>query len=50
MADAVVDGCVLELKPAGGGSGRLVVVDCFLPEAADDTSIHEEEQGAGVWV
>ena len=36
-----MDGCVLELKPAGGGS-RLMLVDCWLEAAYN--SIHEEEE------
>ena len=38
-----MDGCVLELKPAGGGSRLVVLVDCW-PDAADDSMLEEEEQ------
>ena len=41
VGDVVVDGWVLVMELAGGGS-RLVLVDCW-PEAAYD-SIHEEEE------
>jgi hypothetical protein len=34
---------VLELKPTGGGSKLVLVVDCWL-EAADDSMLEEEEQ------
>ena len=38
-----MDGCVLELKPAGGGSRLVVVVDCW-PDAADDSMLEEEQE------
>ena len=41
VGDVVVDGWMLVMELAGGGS-RLVLVDCW-PEAAYD-SIHEEEE------
>ena len=40
-----MDGCVLELKPTGGGSKLVLVVDCWL-EAADDSMLEEEEHGS----
>ena len=38
-----MDWCVLELKPAGGGSRLVVVVDCW-PDAADDSMLEEEQE------
>ena len=42
VGDVVVDGWMLVMELAGGGS-RLVLVDCW-PEAAYDSIIHEEEE------
>ena len=44
-----MDGCVLELKPAGGGSRLVLMVDCWL-EAAVHSMLEEEEHGSSTFV